>query len=516
MMVDNVVAGDVGVRRGRLEGAVVAPGDAAWDEARQAWNLHVDQRPALVAVPRGATDVAAIVDFAREHGLRVAPQGTGHNASAIATLERTILVKTHEMRSVEIDAERRRARVGAGVLWAEVTGPASGLGLAPLAGSSPDVGVVGYTLGGGLSWLSRRHGVAANSVLAIELVTADGRLVRCDRDHEPELFWALRGGGGSFGVVTAIEFVLYPAPQVYAGALLWPWERAAEGLRGDAEGVRGAVGWARPPPDAISTSARILQVPPLPDIPEPVRGRQFVAIDGAFLGSPEAGAEVLAPLRALDPEIDMFAPIPAAALSHIHMDPEHPVPAIGDGMVLDELTPAAIDALVAVAGPGSGSPLLAVELRQLGGAIGVPPAEHGALAKIGGAFAFFAVGMAMTPEMGDAVGAHVDRVMGAMDPWGGGRRYLNFTERSADARAFFPEGTLRRLQAVKRDVDPGDVFVSNHPVPLADWPGRRGSSRAPAGLRGPSSFRPRAVLCRGARGRRHRGGRVDRPREAHV
>jgi FAD binding domain len=461
MLMDNVVAVDVDVLRDRIEGTVVAPGDAAWDEARQAWNLHVDQRPALVAVPQTAADVVAIVDFAREHGLRVAPQGTGHNASAIATLERTILVKTHEMRSVEIDAERRRARVGAGVLWAEVTGPASELGLAPLAGSSPDVGVVGYTLGGGLSWLSRRHGLAANSVLAIELVTADGRLVRCDRDHEPELFWALRGGGGSFGVVTAIEFVLYPAPQVYAGALLWPWERAAEVLRAYVE-------WCRTAPDAISTSARILQVPPLPDIPEPVRGRQFVAIDGAFLGSPEAGAEALAPLRALEPEIDMFAPIPAAALSHIHMDPEHPVPGIGDGMVLDELTPAAIDALVAVAGPGSGSPLLAVELRQLGGAIGVPPAEHGALAKIGGAFAFFAVGMAMTPEMGAAVSAHVDAVMEAMDPWDAGRRYLNFTERSADASAFFPEGTLRRLQAVKRDVDPGDLFVSNHPVPVAD------------------------------------------------
>jgi hypothetical protein len=461
MLMDNVVAVDVDVLRDRIEGTVVAPGDAAWDEARQAWNLHVDQRPALVAVPQSAADVVAIVDFARERGLRVAPQGTGHNASAIATLERTILVKTHEMRSVEIDAERRRARVGAGVIWAEVTGPASELGLAPLAGSSPDVGVVGYTLGGGLSWLSRRHGLAANSVLAIELVTADGRLVRCDRDHEPELFWALRGGGGSFGVVTAIEFVLYPAPQVYAGALLWPWERAGEVLRAYVE-------WCRTAPGAISTSARILQVPPLPDIPEPVRGRQFVAIDGAFLGSPETGAEVLGPLRALEPEIDMFAPIPAAALSHIHMDPEHPVPGIGDGMVLDELTPAAIDALVAVAGPGSGSPLLSVELRQLGGAIGVPPAEHGALAKIGGAFALFAVGMAMTPEMGEAVSAHVERVVETMDPWDAGRRYLNFTERSADASAFFPEGTLRRLQAVKRDVDPGDLFVSNHPVPVAD------------------------------------------------
>jgi FAD binding domain len=461
MLMDNALGIDVDDLRAQFQGTVVAPGDAAWDEARAAWNLTVDQRPALVAIPADAADVVAIVDFAREHGLRVAPQGTGHNAGAIASLEGTILVKTTALRSVEIDVPRRRARVGAGVLWAEVTGPASEHGLAPLAGSSPDVGVVGYTLGGGLSWLSRRHGLAANSVIAIEIVTADGRLVRCDRDHEPDLFWALRGGGGSFGVVTAIEFLLYPAPHVYAGAMLWPWERATEVLQRYVE-------WCRTAPDAISTSARLLQVPPLPDIPEGLRGRQFVAIDGAYLGEEAAAAEVLAPLRALAPEIDLFAPIPAAALSHIHMDPEHPVPGHGNGMVLTELTPAAIETLVAVAGPGSGSPLLAVEMRQLGGAIGVPPAEHGALAKIGGAFVLFAVGMAMTPEMGAAVEAHVDRVMAAMDPWDAGRRYLNFAERPTSASAFFPEGTMRRLQAVKAVHDPGDVFCSNHPVPVAD------------------------------------------------
>src|SRR4051794_22762761 len=189
MLMDNATAVDTDELRARIDGAVVAPQDQTWDEARAAWNLAVDQRPALVAIPESAADVVAIVDFARERGLRVAPQGTGHNASAIATLERTILVKTSALRDVEIDVAGRRARAGAGVLWAEVTGPASEHGLAPLAGSSPDVGVVGYTLGGGLSWLSRRHGLAANSVLAIELVT-DGRLVRCDRDHEPELFWA--------------------------------------------------------------------------------------------------------------------------------------------------------------------------------------------------------------------------------------------------------------------------------------------------------------------------------------
>src|SRR5215210_9538240 len=428
---------DVQELRTRLAGAVAAPGDPSWDEARQAWNLAVDQRPALVALPENVDDVVAIVEFARTAGLRVAAQGTGHNAAALTSLEDTVLVKTSRMKGVAIDVAGRCARVAAGTLWAEVTGPASEHGLAPLAGSSPDVGVVGYTLGGGLSWLSRRHGLAANSVIAIEIVTADGRVVRCDRDHEPGLFWALRGGGGSFGVVTAIEFALYPAPEVYGGAMLWPWERATEILNRYVE-------WSRTAPDAISTSIRLLQVPPLPDVPEALQGRSFVAIDGAYLGDDTAAAEALAPLRALDPEFDMFGPIPAAALSHIHMDPEHPVPARGDGMVLDRLTPAAIDALVEAVGPGSGSPLLSVELRQLGGAIGVPPAEHGALAKIGGEFALFAVGI-------------------AMDAGAAGRRYLNFTESPTDPRAFFPDATLERLRAVKTAYDPAGVFLSNHP-----------------------------------------------------
>jgi FAD/FMN-containing dehydrogenase len=461
MLMTGGTALDLHELRCRVAGTVVAPEDPGWDEARQAWNLAVDQRPALVALPENVDDVVAIVDFARRHDLRVAAQGTGHSAAALASLERTVLVKTSRMKGVAIDAAGRCARVAAGTLWAEVTGPASEHGLAPLAGSSPDVGVVGYTLGGGLSWLSRRHGLAANSVIAIEIVTADGRVVRCDRDHERALFWALRGGGGSFGVVTAIEFALYPAPEVYGGAMLWPWERATEILNRYVE-------WCRTAPDAISTSIRLLQVPPLPDVPEALQGRSFVAIDGAYLGAAAAAVEALAPLRALDPEFDFFAAIPAAELSRIHMDPEHPVPARGDGMILDTLTPAAVDALVEAVGPGSGSPLLSVELRQLGGAIGVPPAEPGALAKVGGEFALFAVGIPMDAEVARAIDAYLDALTATLDPWDTGRRYLNFTERPADARDFFPETTLSRLQAVKLAYDPAGVFLANHPVLAAD------------------------------------------------
>ena len=214
-----------------IAGRVVTPADADWDAARAAWNLAVDQRPAAVAIPATAGDVVAIVDTARRHGLKVAPQGTGHNAAALADLSDTIIVRTSEMRGVHVDVEGRRARVEAGALWGDLAGLASDAGLAPLAGSSHDVGIVGYTLGGGLSWLARRHGLSADNVLAIELVTADGRHVRTDAEHEPELFWALRGGGGNFGVVTAMELRLFEVAELYAGMLLFDWERAGEVLQ---------------------------------------------------------------------------------------------------------------------------------------------------------------------------------------------------------------------------------------------------------------------------------------------
>ena len=210
MLSTHPLESDVAALRSRVDGSVVLPGDENWDAARQAWNLAVDQRPAVVALPASASDVQTLVDFARRHGLRIAMQGTGHNASPMGPLEDTMLVKTSEMRGVEIDEAHCVARVEAGALWIDVTAPASEAGLAPLAGSSPDVGVVGYTLGGGLSWLGRRYGLACNRLLAVELVTADGSSIRATRHEHAELFWALRGGGGNFGAVTAIEFELIP------------------------------------------------------------------------------------------------------------------------------------------------------------------------------------------------------------------------------------------------------------------------------------------------------------------
>jgi hypothetical protein len=452
---------DVAALRERLTGAVSVPGDEDFDVARQAWNVAVDQRPAVVAEPETVADVVAIVEFARARGLRVAPQGTGHSAAPLGPLHDTVLLKTHRMRTVEIDPERRCARVQAGAVWADVVVPAAEHGLAALAGSSHDVGVVGYTLGGGVSWLARKHGLAANSVRAIQLVTADGRVAMVDAQHEPDLFWALRGGGGSFAVVTAIELELYPVPELYAGMLAFPWERAGEVLR-------AWRGWTRTAPEEAMSLGRILQFPPLPEMPDHLRGRSFAVVEVAYLGDEASGAALLAPLRALGPELDTFAMVSPEGLLGLHMDPPGPVPGAGDGGQLDVMSDEAIDALVAVAGAGSGSPLLSVELRHLGGALARAQEGHGALAALEGDFALFAVGVAPHDEAAAAVQAHIDVVKGALAPWDAGRRLLNFSERRIDPSTAYPPAAYRRLRAVKTLVDPDDVFQANHPIAPID------------------------------------------------
>ncbi len=316
----------------RPDCASVLPGEPGWDEARSAWNLFADQHPALVAHPETADDVIAAVQFARRRGLKVAAQATGHGAAELDPLTDTLLLKTTNLHEVSIDAAARRARVGAGVPWGALVGPAAEHGLAGLAGSSGTVGVVGYTLGGGVGWLGRKYGLACNSVLAVEIVTADGRLRRVDADNEPELFWALRGGGGgSFGVVTALEFALYPVAAVEGGTLFWPIERAGEVL--DAW-----WSWAQTVPDEVTSLGRLLRLPPLPVLPEFLRGRDFVVVEVADMRGPGHLEELLAPLRALGPEIDTVATLPTTALGSIHMDPQDPVPGAGDGALLSAIT----------------------------------------------------------------------------------------------------------------------------------------------------------------------------------
>ncbi|MGZ8667530.1 MAG: FAD-binding oxidoreductase [Solirubrobacterales bacterium] len=439
----------------RIGGRVSAAGDDGYEDDRLPWALVADQRPAAVVFPTDAEEVRAIVNFAREAGLRIAAQGTGHGAPPIADLGGAILVKTTEMTGVEIDEEAGRARVLAGTLSGDVMNAAAGCGKAALCGSSPDVGMVGYTVGGGIGWLGRKHGIQANALTAVELVTADGELVRADGENEADLFWALRGGGGSFGVITAIEFDLVPVAEAHAGMLAWPWERSEEVLKAWAE-------WAPGAPDEITTSARILQFPPIPEIPDFLRGRNLVMIDGAHCGSAEDAEEELRPFRELGPELDMWGTMPTPGLVQVHGDPEQPTPAVSDHRMLRELPPEAVGAFVEVSGPGSGSPLLFSELRQFGGAIARPPQAPSAIGALTDPYCMFALGLAMDPDGAKAAAEHATKVCETMAPWVGERQYFNFAERPGSGADYYEADAYERLLEVRTKVDPEGMFQANH------------------------------------------------------
>jgi hypothetical protein len=447
--------------RSALGGTIAFPGDDSWDDARRAWNLSVDQHPAAVAHAQSADDVARVVDYARERGMRVAAQATGHGAGSVGPLGETILLKTARLDGIELDAGARRARVEAGVLAGDVAVRAGEVGLAALLGSSSDVGVTGLALGGGVGWLARRYGLAANSVVAIEVVTADGRLQRVDAGNEPDLFFALRGGGGSFGVVTAIEIELKPVSEVYAGMVAWPVEMAGEIAHAYRE-------WHGSAPDEISAQLRFLNLPPLPDLPEPLRGRPLVDVLGAYVGDPASGEELMRPLREIAGAVwDTWDVLPAAELRELAMDPQEPVPGIGDSTLLSALTPEAVDALVRVAGAGSGNPLTAVQVRQLGGAVGREPDGAGALGKIDADHIVFGVGAVFDDAMRVTVRGHLDLIQAELAPYSTGGRALNFSDRPGDAAAAFSPEVWRRLTEVKARYDPGDLFQASHQVPLA-------------------------------------------------
>jgi FAD/FMN-containing dehydrogenase len=349
------------------------------------------------------------------------------------------------------------ARAEAGVIWRDVALPAADAGLYPLAGSSPDVGVVGYSLGGGIGYLGRKHGIATNSVTAIELVTAEGEYIRATADDHPDLFWAMRGGGGNFGAVTAMEFRLYPVEELYAGALIWPWEHGERVITRWRD-------WTETLPDEVTSMARLLQLPDMETVPEPIRGRQIVIVTAAVLGDQATGVEIMRPLRDLGPELDFMAPMPPHGLSVLHGDPEDPVPVSSNTSILDSLPDAAIDAFIAHAGPGSNSQLLMAEFRHMGGAFGRSAPHHGALDRIDGEYIAFTGGMAIDPEADAIVEEQSDALIDALAPYSSGRHYLNFAERNVDTSTAYSAHAWERLRRIRAEADPTGVFHANHEI----------------------------------------------------
>jgi len=443
-------------------GRYVRRGGEGYDEARRAWQLAADLHPAVVAFPRDPQEVATVVRRAASDALRVAPIATGHQARALGDLDASVLLWTSGMTGVTIDRTDRRARVHGGDTWLPVVQQAARDGLAALHGSAAEVGVIGYSLAGGIGWYARAYGLAANYVTAIELVLADGRRMRVDAQHEPALFWALRGGGaGNFGVVTALEFDLFPITTAYAGALIWDLSDAPTVLPRWAE-------WSATAPESVTTSYRHVQFPPIPQLPEPLRGRRLVIIDGAILeDDDDKAARLLSALRDLKPEMDTFSRQSAETLNQLHLDPDQPTGSVGGTAGLfDALPTAATDRLLEVAGPDSGTPLLVpVEIRQLGGVLGREHPGGGVLNQLDGQFLIFNTTFATDPEQTAQAVVDTGRLTTAMTRWANGREYLPFVEEPMDTSAAFPPADFAELRRIRTEVDPTALFQSSHEIP---------------------------------------------------
>ncbi|MEV0236357.1 FAD-binding oxidoreductase [Nonomuraea sp. NPDC050786] len=420
--------------RNLMNGRVLLPGDEGFDEARRPWNLAVDQPVRAVVEVADADDVAAAVGYARLHGLAVTAQPSGHGPSG--DTEGTILLRTRGLGGVEI--ENGVARVGAGVKWGEVQAAASPLGLTGLAGSSPVVSVVGYTLGGGLSWFSRKYGFASDSVRAFDAVDAEGRRVRVTADRDPELFWALRGGGGDFAIVTAVEFELSPAPSLYGGRIMWPIERAPEVLAAFREVTASA-------PDELTVWYDLLQIP---------GGPGFVMVDSTYLGR-DPGA----PLRPFDliggAVSDSRRLLPVAELGSICDEPTDPSP--GEGRC--ELLTGLDDQVAGVLLGEPIDPLVSVQIRHLGGALARPAESGGAAGPLDEPYLIFAFG-----QPSEATGERLERLGKALVPATSGRKPYTMLHGGEQAAAAFPRETLARLRDLKRSRDPHGVIRANFPL----------------------------------------------------
>ena len=442
--------------RSALGSRIVLAGDPDYDAVRVAWNLAIDQRPFAVASPESAEDVVAVVRAATTAGLRIAPQSTGHGAAGLADtdLSDVVLVNLAGLRGVTVHPDTRSARVLGGSTWNDVVAATAPHGLTALHGSAGDVSVVGYTLSGGISFYARQHGLAVNSVRAVQLVTADGSLVRASAGENAELFWAVRGGSGGFGVVVSIEIDLLPYADVVAGVLLWDASRALEVGEAWAE-------WTASAPESVTSTFRVMHFPPLPELPPFLAGRSVAVIDGAVLETDADAAALLAPLRALAPEVDTFGRIPSAALVAVHMDPPTPTPAVTAHAVLRTLTPDAVEAFVDVAStPG----LFIAELRHLGGALTRRPPRAGAIATLDGEYLVHTIAVAPTTEALSLATATTQAAVSALSPWRSPRLALTFIDGGGvDRSAGFGDAAalLRELKAAH---DPQNVFAASHPL----------------------------------------------------
>jgi hypothetical protein len=439
-----------------LDGALLGPGEDGWDEGRSVYNLRVDQKPAAIGIPHSVADVSALIKFAAANGLRVLVQRTGHESGSFDSLDDTLLIRTSAMGGATFDPERQMATVGAGALWDDLVPATSKSGLIALHGSDSGIGVIGYSLAGGLGWYARKHGLACNRVKSLEIVDATGEPRHVDATSFPDLFWALRGGGGNFGVVTSLEFELLAVADVFAGSAFFPIERTGEVFE-------AWLDWTDSATDEISSSARVVRFPPAPALPSHLRGKAFALVQLVALCDEPTARASIEPLLQLGPAIQTFGMTSPLTVPQLHMDPADPIPFLGDGVLIDDVEPEVIETVVDLIGPNSDSTLISFEFRHLGGALSHSSPSHGALATIPGRFLEYGAGLAADRAEHAVTARKLEEIRVALEPVKSGH-YLCFAESAVAPSTAFASETFGRLMAVKERHDPEGMFRASHPL----------------------------------------------------
>jgi len=443
----------------QLDGPVFWPDDPGFADEIAGFNLATTHSPDVAVGATCATDVVAAVRWAAERELPVGVQATGHGANS--PVDGGVLINTRRMNQVTVDPAARTATVCAGATWRDILVAAAPYGLAGLNGSSTGVGVVGYTLGGGLPVLGRTYGYASDRAVSFEVVTPDGVLRHVDANTEPELFWALRGGKGNVGIVTSMVFGLIPLRRVYGGSVFYPGEQAPALLQAYSE-------WAAGLPERTNTALQLLRLPPFPDIPEPLRGQFLVQLCVAHVGEPAEGEQLLTAMRRIAPPVlDSVAGMDYLDVDRIYQDPDHPVPAQESSVLLPELSDDVIRTVLELAGPGSQSPLLLMGLRQLGGALARPATHDDAVCARDGAFLLQTVGVLAGPHA-QQVPVATATAQAAIAPYSTGRTMVNLHGTPGDpadrARAWTPP-VYARLRDLKQRHDPTNMLRFGHALP---------------------------------------------------
>jgi FAD/FMN-containing dehydrogenase len=444
-----------------FRGELISNGDAGYDEARAVFNGMVDRRPALVAVCTCTDDVIAAIGYARQRGVPLSVFGGGHGVTGAAVVDGGVVVDMRGMKGVTVDPAARTVRVEAGLNWGELDAATQAHGLAVTGGRVPDTGVAGLALGSGSGWLERKLGFTCDNLLAAEVVTADGRVVTASADEHPELFWGLRGGGGNFGVVTAFELQLHPiGPFVYGGMLAWPAAMAGDVVRFWRDFMLDA-------PDEVGSALAFITAPPLDFVPEPVRGHPVVGCIVCYAGDPSEGEAVMRSLREFGPPgLDVLGEMPYVAVQDLITEANpHGRRNYWSADFLAELPDEAVDVLVEHA-TRPVSPFSTMLLVAGGGAIARVPEDATAFGERSAPFNTHYLSMWEGPADDDVNIAYTRAIAGAMKPWTTGRVYLNYIgdEGLHRVEASFGERKYARLQALKAEWDPDNVFCHNQNI----------------------------------------------------